>query len=130
MKKRRFILAFTLVGLAAVCAVLFKVTHPPTPVAARPVRLVITGPEGQRFSGSYAADGVTNSVTAVAPAVINVLAKDVGFEFKRQGGNGEFRVAMFVGEQCRTSTTSDQRDGVRGQLRYGPESESYWSAGF
>ncbi len=33
-----------------------------TTVAARPVRLIISGPDGQRVSGSYVADGVTNSL--------------------------------------------------------------------
>jgi hypothetical protein len=78
----------------------------------------------------YIADSVTNSVSAVAPATIVFQARDVAYEFKREGGGGEFRVALFVGDLCRTSTTSDSRQGVRGELRYAPALEKYWAAGF
>ena len=101
-----------------------------TSVPARPVRLVITGPDGQRFTGSYVADGVTNSVSAVVPKDISLQARDVTYEFKREGGQGEFRVALFVGDLCRTSTTSDQRQGVRGWLRYSANRPSYGAEGF
>lgn len=128
MKKRSIIPGFTLAGLVAVFVILYTLTR--SSVAPRPVRLVITGPDGQRFSGSYIADGVTNSVSAVAPATIGVQARNVTYEFKREGGNGEFRVALYMGDLCRTSTTSDKRQGVRGQLQYTSTRESYWGAGF
>ena len=99
-------------------------------VAVRPVRLVITGPEGQRFSGSYVADGVTNWVSAIAPGTISVQARDVAYAFNREGGQGEFRVALFVGDVCRTSATCGERQGVRGWLRYSADHESYDAGGF
>ncbi len=122
---------FIIVGLAviALLAILVIRTAPP-PLASRPVRLVITGPEGQRFSGSYVADGVTNSVSAIAPATITVHTRNLAYEFKREGGEAEFRVALFVGDLPRLSTTSDKRQGVRGELRYTAARESYWAAGF
>src|SRR5262245_66240876 len=99
-------------------------------VVARPVQLVITGPEGQRFSGSYVADGTTNSVHGIAPTTLSFQARNVGYEFKREGGGGEFRVALFIGQLCRTSTTSDNRQGVRGKLSYSAHRESYWAEGY
>jgi hypothetical protein len=144
MKKRSLMMGITLMGLVAVFVILYTLNA--SPPAARPVRLVITGPDGQRFSGSYTADGVTNSVSAIAPATLNMQARDVTFEFKRVGGDGEFRVDLYVGDLCRTSTTSAKLPGVRGELRYAATSnklsgvlgalryattsESYWAAGF
>lgn len=128
MKKRTTIIGLTLLGLIAIIVTLHTLTT--SSAVARPVRLVVTGPDGQHFSGSYVADGVTNSVSAIAPATISLQARDVDFEFTRVAGDGEFRVALYVGDLCRTSTTSDKRQGVRGQLRYASASESYWAAGF
>jgi hypothetical protein len=99
-------------------------------VAARPVRLVIIAPEGQRFSGTYVADGVTNSVNALAPATISMSAKDVAFEFTHERTNAQFRVELFVGQLCRTSTTGEKNRGVRGALRYAADKESYWASAF
>ena len=126
MRKPVIIVVIIVIGLLAILVIR---TAPP-PLASRPVRLVITGPEGQRFSGSYVTDGLTNSVSAVAPATITVQARNVAYEFKREGGEAEFRVALYVGDLCRLSTTSDKRQGVRGELRYARSSESYWAAGF
>ena len=127
MRKRGVVIGLTLLGLLAASLIFMFTT---SRVEARPMRLVIIGPEGQRFSGSYVADGVTNSVSALAPATISLRARDVAFEFEREGGDAEFRVAMFVGDKCRTSTTSDKRKGVRGVLRYSSDRETYWAAGF
>jgi hypothetical protein len=96
----------------------------------RPVRLVITGPEGQHFKGSYVADGVTNNVNGETPKTIKLHAKDVTYEFKREGGQGEFRVALLVEDLYRTSTTSDKRQGVRGWYHSLPNGEKYGAAGF
>jgi hypothetical protein len=128
MKKQNAIIGITLLGLIAVFVTLQTFTA--SSVAVRSVRLVITGPDGQHFSGSYIADGVTNSVSAIAPVAITMQARDVTYEFKREGGDGEFRVALYVGDLCRTSTSSDQRQGVRGELRYASDRENYWAAGF
>ncbi len=122
------IIGLTLMGVVATFVMVD--TFATSGVVARPVHLVISASEGQRFSGSYIADGVTNSVSALAPATISLQARDVVFEFKREGGDAEFRVAMFVGDLCRTSTTSDKRHGVRGELRYAADRESYWAAAF
>jgi hypothetical protein len=129
MKKRIGIIGITLLGLISIFVTVHIFTTSST-VAVRPVRLVVTGPEGQHFSGSYIADGITNAVSAIAPATITTQARDVIFEFKREGGDGEFRVALYVGELCRISTTSYKGQGVRGVLRYASNRESYWAAWF
>jgi hypothetical protein len=129
MKKQHMIIGLTVAGFVALAVMLHTFTS--STVAARPVSLVITAPDGQHFTGIYAADGVTNAVSAIAPATIRMKARDVVYEFKRgEGGHDEFRVALFVGDLCRTSTTSGQRQGVRGALRYAAGKESYWAAGF
>jgi hypothetical protein len=128
MKKRTTIIGFMLMGLVAIAVMLYTLTT--STAATRPVGLVITGPVGQRFSGRYVADGVTNSVQGIAPTTVGFEARDVTYEFKRDAGDGEFRVALYVGDLCRTSTTSDKRQGVRGVLRYASVNESYWAAGF
>src|SRR5215468_7173804 len=110
MKKGTTIIGFTLTALVVILVMLY--TRTSSTVTARPVRLVITGPEGQRFSGRYVADGTTNSVEGIAPTTINFPARNVAYDFKRLGGDGEFRVALFIGELCRLSTTSDKRQGV------------------
>jgi hypothetical protein len=129
MKKRIMIIGIALLGLIPIFVTVHIVTTSST-VVTRPVRLVVTGPDGQHFSGSYIADGITNAVSAIAPATITTHARDVVFEFKREGGEGEFRVAMFVGDRGRTSTTSGNRHGVRGMLRYSAGGESYWAGSF
>jgi hypothetical protein len=129
MKKRTTIIGFMLMGLVAVSVMIYILTASTT--AARPVRLVVTGPVGQRFSGSYVADGITNSVQGIAPTTVSFAAKNVAYEFKREGGEAEFRVALFVGDLCRLSTTSDKRQGVRGELRYSAAArENYWAEGY
>jgi hypothetical protein len=128
MKKPTAFIGLTLVGLVTIFVTLPTFTSPP--VATRPVSVVITGPAGQRFTGRYVADGITNSVSAIAPATISLQARDVAYKFQRSGGEGEFRVALFVGDLCRTSATSDQRQGVRGELRSSADRESYWAGGY
>jgi hypothetical protein len=128
MRKRPIIIGLTLLWLTATGVTLYIFAT--FRVKPRPVRLVITAPEGQRFSGSYVADGVTNAVSALAPATISLRAKDVDFEFKREGGAAEFRVALFVDDSCRTSTASDKKNGVRGAVHYAAHEESYWAAPF
>jgi hypothetical protein len=100
------------------------------PLNPRPVKLVVTGPEGQRFSGSYVADGITSSTQGIAPATFSFQARNVAYDFKRDRGDGEFRVALFIGELCRLSTTSDKRQGVRGELHHSGARENYWAAGY
>jgi len=127
MKKRIIITGLALLALTAI----FVTVHTSTPSAlTRPLKLVITGSEGQRFTGSYVVDGITNSLSAAAPATVSLQARDVTYEFHREGGNAEFRVALYVEGLCRTSTTSDKRQGVHGELRYAAKGESYWATGF
>lgn len=95
--------------------------HKRTSVPVQPVRLVITGPEGQRFTGNYVADGITNTVTGTVPMTLTLQARDVAYEFKHEGGDGEFRVTSFVGDLPRTSLTSGTGESVRGWVR-----ESSW----
>ena len=55
MQKRSMIIG--LLSLAGVAIWVTVHTVASSSVAARPVRLVITGPDGQQFSGTYIADG-------------------------------------------------------------------------
>ena len=123
-------LIITVLGLLAVAASVLVLRYAAPPLSPRPVKLVVTGPEGQRFTGSYVADGITNSVQSIAPATISFQARNVAYDFKRLGGDGEFRVALFIGPLCRLSTTSDQRQGVRGELHFSAAREHYWAAGY
>jgi hypothetical protein len=92
-----------------------------------PINLVITGPEGQRFTGTYVADGRTNSVAGIVPTVLTMQARDVIYEFKRHGGEGEFRVEASVDGRATTSFVEDgPGTPVRGWLR---RSETGGSAG-
>ena len=128
MKKQTTIVGFTLTGLLVILVMLYTLTS--STVTARPVRLVITGPDGQRFSGSYVADGITNSLQGIAPSTVSFQAKNVTYQFKREGGDAEFRVALFIGGLCRLSTSSDKRQGVRGALHYSAVRENYWAEGY
>lgn len=125
MKKFLIIIGLALVAIVTSFLALGKAT-----AAARPVKLVITGPEGQKFTGFFVADGISNSVSAVAPATVNFQARNVNFEFRREGGTGDFRVELYVNDLCRTSTISDKKQSVRGVLKYTTYSESYSAEGF
>jgi hypothetical protein len=119
-----------IIGLALVAIVTSFLALGTTTAAARPLKLVIKGADGQKFKGFYVADGITNSVSAVAPTTLNFEARNVNFEFRREGGVGEFRVELYVNDQCRTSTISDKQKCVRGVLKYTKYSESYSAEGF
>jgi hypothetical protein len=66
----------------------------------------------------------------IAPATISFQARNISYEFKREGGQAEFRVALFIGQLCRTSATSDKRQGVRGKLTYSAARESCWAESY
>jgi hypothetical protein len=119
-----------IIGLALVTIVTSFLALGTTTPAARPLKLVIKGSDGQKFMGFYVADGITNSVSAVAPTTLKFEARNVNFEFRREGGIGEFRVELYVNDQCRTSTISDKQKCVRGVLKYTKYSESYSAEGF
>ncbi len=121
---------FIIIGLALVAIFGGYVALGTATAAARPLKLVIKGTEGQKFTGFYVADGITNSVSAVAPTTLDFEARNVNFEFRREGGVGEFRVELYVNDQCRTSTISDKQKCVRGVLKYTKYSESYSAEGF
>lgn len=126
MKDRNPTSILAWMGLIAILAVILASCKPS--VAPSPVRLDITGPEGQRFTGGYIADGLTNLVSAVAPASIRFQAKEASYQFSREGGIGEFRVALYVGDICRSSVTSDKRQGVIGGMR--ASDDSSWANAF
>lgn len=121
---------FIFIGLVLVAIVAGFVIHAKATAPARPLKLVIKGSEGQKFTGFYVADGVTNSLNGIAPMTVNFLARDVNYEFRREGGTGEFRVELYVNDQCRTSTISDKQKCVRGVLKYTRYSESYSAVGY
>jgi hypothetical protein len=130
MNTRRVRMGIAFLGLAVALTVAYLFSDPAVTPGV-PVRMVVTGPEGQRFSGNFVANGVTHAVNGIAPATFGVQASDVTWQFKREGdAAGEFRVALYVGDLCRTSTTSDRQPGVRGEFRHTPSRESYWAAGF
>jgi hypothetical protein len=145
MNKRTKRIGFPLAALALVGGSVYAFTRPTDVAGVVPVRLEITGPVGQRFSGTYTADGATNTVTATAPATIGVAGTDVTYEFKPEGaapaaGGGEFRVNLYVGDVQRLSTVADGK-GVRGAYRLTSTrtgggiasltstNESYWAGG-
>lgn len=106
--------------------VLLLLNKGPATLAARPVKLVITGPEGQHFTGTYVSDGVTNSLSAVVPATFRLWARQVAYEFQPGDGRDEFRVALDVEELHRTSFVSYKGESVRGGWRYWGTGESAW----
>jgi hypothetical protein len=130
MNNRRVRVGIAFLGLAVALIVAYGFSDPAvTPNV--PVRMVVTGPDGQRFSGSYVANGVAHAVSGMAPATFGVQANDVTWQFIREGdAAGEFRVALYVGDLCRTSATSGRRPGVQGAFKHTATSESYWGAGF
>lgn len=89
---------FIIIGLALVAIFGGYVALGTATAAARPLKLVIKGTEGQKFTGFYVADGITNSVSAVAPTTLDFEARNVNFEFRREGGVGEFRVELYVND--------------------------------
>src|SRR5262245_8964709 len=123
MKKQLIVIGLVFAGLVGIVLLL----NPRAPaVAARPVKLVITGPEGQQFTGSYVADGVTNTLSAVVPATIRLSGRKVTYEFKPGDAREEFRVALDVEELHRTSFVSYKGKSVRGGWHYWGSGESAW----
>ncbi len=95
-------------------------------VPDRPVKLTITGPSGQRFSGSYTANGSTHTLSGIVPATIGVSAKEVQYQFKPEDSRREFRVVLAVEELPRTSFCSYQGGSVRGGWHFWGSGESAW----
>ncbi|HWI60100.1 MAG TPA: hypothetical protein VNZ22_22935, partial [Bacillota bacterium] len=59
-------------ALVVVTAALSIRLHSSLAGPARAVQLVITGPDGQRFTGSYTTDGRTNLLSGVVPTTVSV----------------------------------------------------------
>jgi hypothetical protein len=72
------------------------------------VQLVITGPEGQRFTGSYIADGRTNLCSGVVPTNITMRVRQLTYSLQPEDRREEFRVALKVDDSYRTSRISYQ----------------------
>ncbi len=81
------------------------------------MRLEITGPNGQRFAGSYTADGRTNALSGVVPTTISIRAKAVTYSFQAGDPREGFRVALDVENLHRTSFTSYHGAHVKGGWR-------------
>lgn len=128
--KRNIFMGTAATGIVALVLVGYLLSRSSASNTHRPLRLVITGAAGERFSGKYVADGKTNLISAIAPASISLQAGELAYEFERAGKDGEFRVAAYVGDLCRTSATSDARKGVRGGWRSAADSESYWAGSY
>jgi len=122
--KKRFLIGAVLALALVATSILVVNRAGATP--CRVVELKISGPEGQRFRGTYTADGATNSLSAVAPATVSFHAREATFELLREGGQGEFRVALYADGLARTSTTSHQQAGVRGKCT----DTAWWAEAF
>lgn len=85
--------------------------------STRAVQMVITGPDGQSFAGSYIADRRTNTLSGVVPTTISILAKDLTYSFQPGDPREGFRVALDVDNLHRTSFTSYQGGEVKGGWR-------------
>ena len=123
MKRRLILIGVTLLAIVGIYLALH--TSAPT-VNPRQVKLVITGPDGQRFTGSYTADGITNALSAAAPATISLQAKEVTYEFQPGDNREEFRVVIDVDDLHRTSFCSYKGGSVKGGWRYSGRGESSW----
>jgi hypothetical protein len=66
----------------------------------------MTGPDGQRFTGSYTADGITNRVNGVVPTTISVRVKELSYSLRPEDSREEFRVVLTVEKLNRTSRIS------------------------
>jgi hypothetical protein len=124
MKRNLIVGSLVLVVFAVIAALGFLL--PARPSTDRPVRLVITCPTGEHFTGSYVANGVTNTISAVTPAEIGASASDFRYELKPDHNREEFRVNFAVANVVRTSVLSFQGNAVRGGCRRTSDSESVW----
>jgi hypothetical protein len=123
--KRNLIVGSLVLGLfAAIVALGF--TLPKRPSLDRPVRLIINCPTAEHFTGSYVANGVTNTFSAVTPAEIGASASDFRYELKPDHSREEFRVNFEVAHVVRTSVLSYKGNPIRGGCRHTPDSESVW----
>jgi hypothetical protein len=116
----------TILALLAVVAGVLLMQSRATPVPTRPVHLIVTGPSGERFTGSYIADGITNTFSAAVPATITCWARTLTYEIQPADNRQEFRVALDVEQTHRTSFISYKGKPVKGGWRYTATEESAW----
>ena len=121
---KRFLIIVSVV-LAGAC-VLFLLYDAPAKLVPRQVKLVIRGADGQRFTGTYVSDGITNTLSTAVPTTIRLWAREVTYEFQPEDEREEFRVALEVEKLQRSSFASHQGKSVRGGWRYWSTGESVW----
>src|SRR5689334_10734056 len=101
-------------ALVAVLVALLSLPGSTSGGSARHVQLLVTGSDGQRFSGSYVADGRSNSVSGVVPTTIGVRVTQLSYTFQPEDRREEFRVTLDVENLHRTSFVSYQGASVKG----------------
>lgn len=108
-------------------AMIFALCGCTTTPAARPMRLVVTGEPGTMFTARFKADGVVQEQTALMPATIPFIARNVEWNVTVPNGNRNFRVELYVGNLMRLSTASSGRKTIEGVLNYSNNQEKYWA---
>ena len=114
MKKWLVIAGIVFVALMAALAIR---THSPPGGTTHAVQLLLTGPDGQKFTGSYTADGKTNLISGVVPTTLTVRAKQLSYTFQPEDSRQEFRVVLAVENSNRTSRISYKGGPVEGSWR-------------
>ena len=112
MKTRLIVCGCTLAIVIGVVLTYRSITTSPR---ARSIALFVTGPEGQQFTGSYIADGVQHTVSAIAPTKIYLRARTISYLFGREDRTGEFCVSLYADSACKTSVTNSTGMGIAGQ---------------
>ena len=126
MKLALSVCAVILLGVLAFAAVAYRHSKAQPEGKIQAVQLVITGPEGQQFNGSYVVDGVTNSLVGKVPATIDLQARSVSYSFKPADDRQEFRVGLDVNGTHRSSRLSYQGGEVKGGWKIWADGESTW----
>jgi hypothetical protein len=112
MRTRLIVYGITL--CLVVVAVVILRSPPPTP-KPRLITVLVTGPEGQHFTGSYLADGKWHIVSAVVPADIRVQTGAIFYGFSRDDDRkGDFCVSLYAEGLRKTSVTNSTGLGVIG----------------
>ena len=137
MKPRRFpllVLGIAVIALACGLALMLA-RRAAEPAALRHVTMVVRGPAGQTFHGSYTADRSVTDFTAATPFRVEVTAREFTYSLTPDaraeaaspaGGGEEFRVEVLVDETMRTSRVSFQGQPVEGGYRLTADRETVW----
>ncbi len=100
---------------------------PRRPSNDQALRILITCPTAEHFTCSYVANGITNTISAVTPAVIGASASDFRYELKPDHEREEFRVNFEIANVTRMSVLSYKGNPIRGGCRYASDgSSSVW----